>query len=217
MKALPKRCFIDTMKQVGIMGGTFDPPHIGHLILAEAVREALHLDEIRFMPAGQIAHKESADTVCAGHRLEMVKLAIAGNPYFIADDTEVEREGNTYTYVTMEALKEKEPDTAFTFLVGADSLDYMDCWKHPERIFQCCRIAAVVRPGFSVARMEEKKRELEHKYHAEIVLVPALEIPVSSTQVRQKLKEGRSVKYLLPDKVERYIYKQGLYGCNNKG
>ena len=124
---------------------------------------------------------------------------------------EVEREGITYTYETVEELKQREPENQLTFLVGADSLDYMERWKYPERIFSACRIAAVIRPGFSYEQMEEKIRQLKAQFDADILLVPTPEIPISSTDLRKKLNGGESVKEWIPKPVEAYIKKHGLY------
>ncbi len=199
------------MKQIGIMGGTFDPPHLGHLIIAESMREQLHLDEVRFMPNGKIAYKEVSHMATPQQRLEMVRLAIQDHSAFVVDSTEIDRAGTTYTYQTMEALVKQDPNAAFTFLMGADSLDYMERWKHPERIFPCCQVAAVLRPGFSFARAEEKKRELEKQFDARITLVESPQISISSTELRRRLREGSSVRYLIPESVEAYIRKHGLY------
>ncbi|MBQ2614400.1 MAG: nicotinate-nucleotide adenylyltransferase [Clostridia bacterium] len=198
------------MKQIGIMGGSFDPPHIGHLLLAEWIQKELKLEEIRFIPTGRIYHKEP-QKVSAKDRLEMVRLAVLGYPAFTVDATEVEREGITYTYETVEELKQREPENQLTFLVGADSLDYMERWKYPERIFSACRIAAVIRPGFSYEQMEEKIRQLKAQFDADILLVPTPEIPISSTDLRKKLNGGESVKEWIPKPVEEYIKKHGLY------
>lgn len=199
------------MKQIGIMGGTFDPPHMGHLMIAESVREALELEEIRFMPTGKISYKDNMLSASPKERLAMVRLAIEGHLHFKADATEVERQGTTYTFETMELLKKAEPDTAFTFIVGADSLDYMERWRYPERIFHCCRVAAVLRPGFSEERMEAKRQALIQRYDAQIVLIEAPQISVSSTEIRKRLAKGHSVRYLIPESVEAYIRQYGLY------
>lgn len=193
------------------MGGTFDPPHVGHLLIAEYVREALDLEEVRFIPTGQIYYKDSSRTADPGDRLEMVRLAIAGNAHFTADAMEIERSGDTYTFETLEALKAAEPETAVTFIVGADSLDYMERWKNPERIFRCCSVAAVPRPGFSGIQLTEKKQELERQFHGRIEIVPAPLIGISSTELRQRLAAGKSVRYLIPESVAEYIARHGLY------
>lgn len=193
------------------MGGTFDPPHFGHLMIAESMREELHLDAVWFMPNGKGIYKEASCMTTPQERLEMVRLAVQGNAAFSVEDIEVRRGGITYTYQTMEELNRRESETEFTFLMGADSLDYMERWKYPERIFACCKIAAVLRSGISLSRMQAKKRELETVYGAEIILTEAPQISVSSTQLRQRIVEGKSIRYLVPDAVEEYIYAHGLY------
>ncbi|MBR5152380.1 MAG: nicotinate-nucleotide adenylyltransferase [Clostridia bacterium] len=199
------------MKQVGIMGGTFDPPHIGHLMIAETVRETLSLEEVRFIPTGQISYKDSRETAEAQHRLEMVSLAIQDNPYFSVDGMEVEREGYSYTWQTLTELRQKEPDTAFTFMVGADSLDYMERWVKPEIVFQMARIAVVLRPGFSLTAVEKKKKELEERFSADIIIVPMPEMEISSTEIRHRISQGKSVRDQIPEKVEAYIRQHQLY------
>lgn len=199
------------MKQIGIMGGTFDPPHLGHLMIAEQMREALNLDQVRFMPNGQIFYKETSRMTTPKQRLEMVRLAIQGHPAFAIDTTEIDWIGTTYTYQTMEWLTQKEPEAEFTFLMGADSLDYMERWKYPQRIFRCCKIAAVLRPGFSLKQMQEKQKELESRFGARITLVESPQMLISSTELRQRLKDGKSVRYLVPEAVDAYIKEHGLY------
>ena len=199
------------MKQIGIMGGTFDPPHLGHLMIAEQMREALNLDQVRFMPNGQISYKETSRMTTPKQRLEMVRLAIQGHPAFAIDTTEIDWIGTTYTYQTMEWLTQKEPEAEFTFLMGADSLDYMERWKYPQRIFRCCKIAAVLRPGFSLKQMQEKQKELESRFGARITLVESPQMLISSTELRQRLKDGKSVRYLVPEAVDAYIKEHGLY------
>ncbi len=199
------------MKQIGIMGGTFDPPHLGHLMIAEQMREALNLDQVRFLPNGQISYKETSRMTTPKQRLEMVRLAIQGHPAFTIDTTEIDWIGTTYTYQTMEWLTQKEPEAEFTFLMGADSLDYMERWKYPQRIFRCCKIAAVLRPGFSLKQMQEKQKELESRFGARITLVESPQILISSTELRQRLKDGKSVRYLVPEAVDAYIKEHGLY------
>jgi len=193
------------------MGGTFDPPHMGHLLIAETVREALSLEEIRFIPTGKIAYKDSSETAEASHRLSMVSLAIADNAYFSVDGMETEREEYTRTYQTLSLLKEQEPDTAFTFVVGADSLDYMERWVNPEQVFRLADIAAVIRPGFSQEAIFKKKQELETQFGGTITLVPMPEIGISSTEIRKRIAKGQSVRYMVPDSVAEYINRHGLY------
>ncbi len=199
------------MRKVGIMGGTFDPPHIGHLMIAEVVRDALSLEEVRFIPTGRISYKDSRKTAEPLHRFNMVSLAVKTNEFFSVDKTEIEREGYSYTWQTLTELTQREPDTAFTFVVGADSLDYMDRWVNPETVFRMAEIAVVLRPGFSSESVQAKKQELEQRFAARIMLVPMPEIQISSTEIRQRIAQGKSIRYLVPEVVESYIEEHQLY------
>lgn len=205
------------MRSVGIMGGTFDPVHNGHLILAENARDAFGLDEVRFMPTAvsYLKSNRSERISEASDRLAMVKLAIEGNPSFTASDLEIRRGGNTYTYETMQALKAAEPDTAFWFLCGGDSIAAMHTWVHPERIFASCGILGAVREDeVSEGTFEEAAERLRKAYGARIRFVPMPSIGISSTDIRERIRGGRSVRYLVPDAVADYIEAQGLYRQN---
>ncbi|WP_130837852.1 nicotinate-nucleotide adenylyltransferase [Lachnoclostridium sp. Marseille-P6806] len=202
------------MKKIGIMGGTFDPVHIGHLILAECVRDTAGLDEVRFLPSGiSYLKKGREDGVSpAGDRLEMCRLAIEGNPYFSVSDLEIRRGGNSYTCETMEALRAAEPDNEFCFLCGADSVLQMASWYRPDRLFSACRILAVERGDkVSPEALQEAAAELKEQYGARISVLPMRDIPISSTELREALRSGRSVRYRIPEAVERYIRARGLY------
>ncbi len=198
-------------KKIGIMGGTFDPPHIGHLTMAEFVRKSLNLSEIWFIPTGKIPHKSTKETASAFHRLNMVKLAVEGNDNFFVNDTEVVRDSFSYTFETLEELKGKYPDIEFTFIVGADSLDYMEKWKEPQRIFRCCKIAAVNRPGISNDKIAEKKKMLGNAYNGVIEIINMPPVDVSSTQIRKMIREGKSVTQFVPEKVIEYIKHNNIY------
>ncbi len=194
------------------MGGNFDPPHMGHLTIAEQVKAALSLAEIRMVPNGAITYKENCQGATSKDRLRMVQLAAESVSGVLVDDRESKRQGYTYTYLTLKDLKKQEPDTAFTFVVGADSLDYMDRWVHPEQIFPMARIAVVLRPGFPLEKVLQKQKQLEEEFQADIVLVPMEEIPISSTQIRNRIARGESVKGMIPESVEDYIRQHHLYG-----
>ncbi|WP_276949026.1 nicotinate-nucleotide adenylyltransferase [Acetatifactor muris] len=203
-------------KQIGILGGTFNPIHIGHLILAEWVLDALALDEVWFMPTGCPYLKDSAEVLPGRERLRMTELAVADHPLFRSSDLEVKREGHTYSYETLEQLKQLYPRNRFFFIVGADCLFSIENWKNPQRIFDACILAAAVRDEISPAEMEKKKYELEQKFKAEIMLVPFVSMSVSSTEIRRRIAGGFSVKYLVPDKVLNYINEKGFYREKNE-
>lgn len=141
----------------------------------------------------------------------MTKLAIAENPSFKAIDWEIEREGNTYSYETLEMLQKQYPNDRFYFIVGADCLFGMENWKNPHRLFKACTLAAAMRNEVSLTAMEEKKLELEQKFDAHIILIPFISMSISSTQIRNRIQEGLSVRYLLPEKVLNHIKEKGFY------
>lgn len=198
-------------KKVGIMGGTFNPIHLGHLLLAETARETFLLDEIMFIPSGHPYMKEIKDVADKKVRLEMTKLAISNNPDFSLSSMEVEREGNTYTFETLLKLKEQHPTTAFYFILGADSLYGLELWKHPEIICSHCVILAAVRDNKKPKDLHVQIEYLEGKYHAKIKLLPLKEITISSTDIRSRIKHRKSIRYLVPDKVIDYIKENNVY------
>lgn len=198
-------------KRTGIMGGTFDPIHIGHLLLAETARDMFALDEVLFIPNGCPYMKENSQVTDKWIRYAMTALAVEDNPGFKLSSIEVEKEGNTYTYKTLLLLKEKEPDTEFYFIVGADSLFYLETWKNPQIIFDNCIVLAAIRDDKGRKELEEKIKYLEEKFAAHILPLPLKEIDVSSTDIRNKRKQGRSVRYMVPDKVIDYMEENHLY------
>ena len=193
------------------MGGTFDPPHIGHLTIAETVRKSLNLSEIWFIPTGKIPHKSTNETAPAFDRLNMVKLAVEENDNFFVNDTEVVRDSFSYTFETLEELRNKNPNIEFTYIVGADSLDYMEKWKEPSRIFNSCRVAVVNRPGILDEKIKVKKKELEDTFGGEIEIISMPPIDISSTQIRKMIREGKSVIQFVPEKVIEYIKHNNIY------
>lgn len=188
----------------GIFGGTFDPPHIGHLIAAESARESLGLDRIRFIPAAVPPHKRRPDITPGEKRLEMVRLAIRGNPAFIADDRELRREGTSYTIETIRDLRREFPGVEFTLLIGMDNIQEFRLWKDPEKIRSLAEVAALSRPGAGGIGGPESGGEFR------VVTIPLIE--VSSSAVRRLVSEGRSIRYLVPPAVEEMIIREGLYG-----
>ncbi len=199
------------MRKVGIMGGTFDPVHIGHLIIAEKAREQFHLDEVLFMPSGT-PYMKNVDEVLPGPiRSEMTRLAIEENPLFSVSTIEVEKEGSTYTYETLETLHDKNPNTEYYFILGADSLFAMENWKNPEKIFADCHILAALRNDKNTEEMEAQAAYLKEKFNADISLIKTGNIEISSSMIRDLVKEGHSIRYLVPDTVYDYIIKNKLY------
>lgn len=200
------------MKKIGIMGGTFNPIHIGHLVLAENSMEEMELDEVWIIPTGCSYMKEDfADILPGKERLAMTVLAAEGNDRIKCLDTEIKREGYTYSYETLEQLAQEYPENHFYFIFGADCLFSIETWRYPERIFRNCTVVAAVRNGTSLSEMERKRSELMQKYEADIRLLPFLNLEISSTMIREKIKQGASVRYLLPDKVYSYIREKNFY------
>lgn len=197
--------------KVGIMGGTFNPIHMGHLLLAQTALTEENLDYILFMPSGCSYLKKAEHVLDAKHRLKMTELAVSDNPFFKVSDMEIKREGATYTFETLKQLKEENPSDSFYFIMGADCLFTIENWKNPQEIFDNCTLLAAVRNGVSTVSMQEKCEELETRFHAKVKLLPFPETAISSTYIRKKVSKGKSVQYLLPDAVRTYIAENHLY------
>ncbi len=199
-------------KRIGIMGGTFDPIHIGHLILGETAYHQFHLDNVLFMPAGNPPHKQDRENRATdSQRVEMVRLAIASNPHFTLSMEEMHREGYSYTYRTLERLKKRYPDTEYYFILGADSLYTFDEWKEPARILGACTILVGTRNHTSDEKLDRVIEQLEEKYHGKIKKLESLNIDISSKMIRSWIEKGRSLAYYVPDQVIEYIQKNNIY------
>lgn len=199
------------MSKIGVMGGTFDPIHMGHLMLAEWAADASGLEQVWLIPTGQ-SYMKADRSIQPGHeRLHMVRLAVEGNDRLKCLDLEIERGGYTYSYETIEELRALYPQHQFYFIEGADCLFTMENWKCPERLLAGCTILAAVRGDVSVQKLEEKRAELLARFGGEILLMPFLQMPISSTEIRRRLSCGESVRYMVPDKVLQYIQQKGLY------
>lgn len=200
------------MMKIGIMGGTFDPIHNGHLMLGEYARDLFKLDEIWFMPNGNPPHKvnDSIESQTK-HRVEMVKRAIANQKGFALQLYEVERKEVNYSYLTMEHFKEVYPENEFYFIIGADSLFSLERWVHPEKLLKTCIMLAAYRDGKNTVEMEEQIAHLNQKYDADIRLLKTPNVDISSTEIRKKIKYGLSVAEMIPDAVNEYIMEKQLY------
>ena len=199
------------MRKVGIMGGTFDPIHNGHLTLAREALKQFELAEVLFMPCGVPYMKSSRKVESGQVRAKMTALAIQGIPEFTLSTIEMEQPGDTYTYETLEYLKKTNPDTEYYFIVGADSLFHMTKWRCPERIFSNCCILAAVRDDKTICDMEDKIAELKRLYHADIRLLQIDCMDISSSDIRRKVRSGESVEHEVPEPVRDYIERKGLY------
>ena len=198
-------------KKVGIMGGTFNPIHNGHLLLAESAREAFGLDEILFMPSGNSYMKDAASILDGKTHAHMTELAIEGNPFFRLSRMELERKGPTYTCDTLSQLKRQEGACQYFFIMGADNLFILEKWKDVEYIFQNCVIAVAARGDEPDGEIGRKAELLKKRYQADIRLLSERRIDISSLEIRERLQKGQSVRYLLPDSVLAYIAREGLY------
>ncbi len=197
--------------RLGLFGGTFDPIHLGHLILAEACREACGLEAVWFVVAGVPPHKQG-DRTAVEHRLEMARIAIAGHSSFAVSEVETRTPGPHYSYLTLEKIRQERPDDDLFFLVGADSLADLPAWREPGRIVRAASIVVANRPGIDEPRSEALETLLAQIPDArpfEFVTIPS--IGIASTDLRQRIAEGRSIRYQVPRGVEAYIEAQGLY------
>jgi nicotinate-nucleotide adenylyltransferase len=203
---VPKR------NRVGIMGGTFDPIHYGHLATAEAARIEFDLEEVIFTPAGNPPHKKDYEVTPAEARYLMTVLAINDNPYFKVSRMELDRAGYTYTIDTLKQFsKQHGKGTQLFFISGADAVLDILTWKDVGEVLQYCTFIAATRPGYPTDTLTQKLNELEEMYGIKVFQLKVTGLDISSTDIRRKIKEGFSVKYLLPDSVEKYIKKNGLY------
>lgn len=190
--------------KVGIMGGTFDPIHLGHLRAAENAREELGLDEVRFFPA-QVPPHRPAPSSSARDRFAMVALATAMHPRFVADDLELRRDGPSYTVDTLAALRRERPADDVVLVVGSDTFPELETWKDHDRLLDMCTVAVVGRPE------DGRGQGGGSAAVAGGVRVTGPGLAVSATDIRRRVKEGRSIRYLVPDAVADYILKRGLY------
>jgi nicotinate-nucleotide adenylyltransferase len=186
--------------KIGILGGTFNPIHIGHLILAEEVREKLGLDKVIFVPTYIPPHKQNSDVAAAAERLRMVKAAIKGNGYFSASDIEIKRKGPSYTVDTVKVFNKKFPGDELYFITGSDLLKYLDEWKDFRELLRLVKFVVATRPGYPLEKIPSYVRR-----------VGIRAVDVSAFEIRQCIKGSKSFRYLVPEAVFEYINKNNLY------
>jgi len=186
--------------KIGILGGTFNPVHIGHLILAEEAREKLGLDKIVFIPTALPPHKDSLNIALADKRLKMLKLAIRGNKYFMVSDIEIKRQGRSYTIDTLKELKQKYSRDELYFIIGSDLLKYLNEWKDLNEIIKMVKFVAATRPGYPLEQIPQYIKTLAIRA-----------VDVSGFEVRECVQENKSFRYLVPEAVFNYINKNKLY------
>ena len=192
-----------THQKIAIMGGTFDPIHYGHLAAAEAARHTLAADKVVFVPSGKPPHKDNLLVTGSEHRYLMCALAIADNPAFEVSRIEIDRAGASYTVDTIRAMRERYPDdTEFFFITGADALNEIFSWKDPETLLGLCSFVSVTRPGY---------KKFDERLAEKLIFLNAPALDISSSDIRDRARQGLPIKYLLPKPVEDYIYKNAFY------
>ncbi len=189
---------------VGIFGGSFNPPHTAHLIVAETVRDQFALESVWWIPSAQPPHKTSAGLAAPADRLAMTRLATEGHPAFRVLDLEIQRGGPSYTVETLRVLQERHPGVQFAFIIGSDSLRGFGTWRRPDEIVQRVPLIVYKRPGATASVVAPRFAN-----HVRFADAPLLEI--SGTEVRARRRRGRSIRYVVPDPVRAYIEEQGLY------
>ena len=199
------------MKTIGILGGTFNPIHNGHLYIASEAMEELNLSEVLFIPAGNPPHKNDSAILEASIRGDMTKAAIKDYQGFTYCDYEINKKSYSYTYETLQYLKSKYSNTKLYFIVGADSLLNLDKWKNVPEIFRLAQLVVFLRPGFSTEELKKVKKETEDYYSTEIILLELLQMDISSSDIRKRIAENRNYQFLIPKEVYRYIEQNSLY------
>lgn len=186
--------------KIGVLGGTFNPIHLGHLILAEEVRQKIGLNKVIFVPANFPPHKDNGEIISASHRLMMLRLAIKGNSYFSVSDIEIKKGGRSYTIDTIKEFKKIYSGDELFFLIGSDLFKYLNEWKDLERIISLVKLIVATRPGFPLDNLPDYMKTIDIRA-----------VDISAFEIRQCIKQNRSFRYLVPEAVRRYIIKKGLY------
>ena len=197
------------VNKIGLLGGTFDPPHWGHLWLAETARAQLGLTKVLFLPVGQPPHKQGKVVTAVSHRLQLTQLAIQDTPYFELDTIDMDREPPQVTVTLLPLLQQAQPQTQFWWLIGADSLRDLPTWYEPQQLIQLCRLAVLPRPGVDVVWPSLKTAVPGIETAVDMLDGPQLNL--SSTEIRAWVKAGHSIRHLVPTAVQRYIDQKRLY------
>jgi nicotinate-nucleotide adenylyltransferase len=210
--------------KIGIFGGTFNPIHFAHLRIVEEIRETFALSKVIFVPAATPPHKPLADDLSFVERVKMVGLAVQGNPHFTVSDLEGQREGKSYSIDTLRVFREKYPTDELFLIMGSDSFADFKSWKNYSAIFSCCNIVTISRPGTRLFLNQalpvdiahefcyhESQNRLSHRSGYSVYSIEGTQLDISSTAIRSLLRQGKSIKYLLPATVEQYIKQQRFY------
>lgn len=199
--------------RIGIIGGSFDPVHIGHLVIAQDALEKLELSEIVFIPAAIPPHKQHLQQVEASHRLSMLQLAIESDLRFSVSEMEIRRGGISYTFDTVMDLKSDKPDVEWVLIIGSDTLVDLHNWHRIDELLDLCEVATFLRPGESSLDQIGQKIKLPASRRENLLgnVIEAHLIDISSTEIRMRVAEGLGIRYLVPAEVEMYIFEHGLY------
>ena len=198
-------------RRIGLMGGTFDPVHYVHLMLAENAYTQYDLDEVVLLPSGDPPHKTKRHITSAAMRYDMLRLASEGIPYFTISDMEIRRNGYSYSAQTLTELRAQHPDTDYYFIMGGDSIFQIETWYHPEIVMKSCIILAAIRDQVSMTDFEARIAYLEKTYGADIRLLNLPDMMLSSSEMRRRVAEGKSIRFMTPDPVIDYIKSNNLY------
>lgn len=194
--------------RLGVMGGTFDPIHYGHLFIAEEARICFALDKVLFLPNGNPPHKAESQLTPAQHRYNMTALAIADNPFFEISDRELRREGKAYAYDTLIELNDAYPNAELFYITGVDAFADFATWRRHEDVIQMATFLVATRPGYDPSALKER---LPAPYLERVAFLTETRFDVSSTELRDRVREGRNIRYLTPPAVLETIYAEGLY------
>ncbi len=187
------------------MGGTFNPPHLGHLICAEEVYDHFKFDKVIFIPSARPPHKDNNEVLDAQHRYMMTLLAVEANPHFEISRIELDRPGRSYSIETVRELKlEYGQDTELYWIIGADSILDMCIWKDVDELLDICNFVAINRPGYNLSKTDPR-------FLKKVQLFKVTDVDISASEIRQRVEQGKTIKYLVPPDVENYIYENGLY------
>ncbi len=204
-------------KRYGIMGGTFDPIHFGHLVAAEEARAVLELEYVFFVPSGRPPHKRQRPITKAEHRYLMTVLATATNPWFRVSRVDIDRPGYSYTADTMATFREKlGPECELCFITGADAILEILSWKDVDKLFAASFLAAATRPGYDLSQLRSQFGDQWQRYKDSIKVLEVPALAISSSEIRRRVASEEPIRYLLPEGVASYIYKHGLYGAHSQ-
>ena len=199
------------MNKIGIMGGTFNPIHFGHLFLAENAYEQAGLDKVLFMPSKNPPHKAVTSKVTEAQRVDMIELAIKDNPHFELSTLELNREGMTYTADTLQVLKEENEDAEYYFIVGTDSLFMMQNWKEPQVVFDLCTVLVAARDNANVDEIHKHMDFLKKTFQAKVLYIEMPMLQIASADIRERIEKKYTVRYYMPTSVIQYITDHRLY------